>query len=490
MEMGILFAPAAQDIAGVKPQGAAQPALVDAAGAEKAGASPFEQTLKLLSADPSVPEKENFQEASAEAAQIVGIFPAGVLLEPFVKARGGEEIREPALKEAESAVESLTSKAGDMRRNLNSLRQQAVLAEKGESAVMDKMPAQKAEPQSEPPKAASIAATSPTPGPPQEKSVNARELFGDKLTVVKEQIVQPASADGQKIAPDAAKKAAIASAAAALTVPEKSKHKESKNLAEAKTEPSPNPKAETAVAGKAAPELGEKVADSRFVLPAGGYGERLDTGGQPQRNAAPDKLAAPFALKEPEEGREAAEPDSAAQTAGREAIIAGSQPKESFAQKLNFPEPEINLKDTQELAARLVEQAKLTQSPGVSEMTIRLRPQSLGELTVRIIAENGGVISAAFHSNNSEVRGILQEALPAIRQELSNSGLKVNDVGVYAGLSDFQSFAQNQPGSQPEGKANKIGRLGRLPEEQEQERALEAPGVENQNGAGGVDYRV
>lgn len=159
-------------------------------------------------------------------------------------------------------------------------------------------------------------------------------------------------------------------------------------------------------------------------------------------------------------------------------------------QKIVINQPVVNANDPREIADKMVEQARLMQKPGMSEMVIRLRPQHLGDMTIRIVAENGGAITASFHSNNSEVRGILQDMLPAMKQELSNSGLKVNDVGVYAGLGDFQSFAQHRDQAGEAGKTFKVSSVRRSKEEQELFDELQAKGNENQSNDGGVDYRV
>ena len=164
--------------------------------------------------------------------------------------------------------------------------------------------------------------------------------------------------------------------------------------------------------------------------------------------------------------------------------------KDFAPQKIVLSEPIAHANDPRDIADKMVEQARLMQKPGMSEMVIRLRPQHLGDMTIRIVAENGGAITASFHSNNSEVRGILQELLPAIKQELSNSGLKVNDVGVYAGLGDFQSFTQHRDQTDETGKNFKVSSIKRSKEEQELFEELQARNDENQSNDGGVDYRV
>lgn len=164
--------------------------------------------------------------------------------------------------------------------------------------------------------------------------------------------------------------------------------------------------------------------------------------------------------------------------------------KDFAPEKITIKDPIARVDDPREIVDKMVEQARLMQKPGMSEMVIRLRPQNLGDMTIRIIAENGGAITASFHSNNSEVRGILQEMLPAMKQELSNSGLKVNDVGIYAGLGDFQSFTQHRQQADETGRTFKVGSVRRTKEEEELFEQLQAKSGENQSNDGGVDYRV
>lgn len=100
------------------------------------------------------------------------------------------------------------------------------------------------------------------------------------------------------------------------------------------------------------------------------------------------------------------------------------------AQQPNLPA------DVHEVAKQIVEQTRLITKPQNTEMIIKLKPEHLGELTLRVVIENGAV-NASFHSNNSEVRNIIEASLPQLKQDMSNSGLKVDNVSVYAGLSQF-----------------------------------------------------
>lgn len=102
--------------------------------------------------------------------------------------------------------------------------------------------------------------------------------------------------------------------------------------------------------------------------------------------------------------------------------------------------------DVHQVADQIIEQTKIITKPQNTEMIIKLRPEHLGELTLKVAVENG-VVNASFHSNNAEVRNIIEASLPQLKQELSNTGLKVDNVSVYAGLSQFLPNHEQDRGS-------------------------------------------
>ena len=109
------------------------------------------------------------------------------------------------------------------------------------------------------------------------------------------------------------------------------------------------------------------------------------------------------------------------------------------------------VKDSYHVASQIVDQARLISGQKNTEMIIQLKPEHLGELTLKVTVESG-VVSASFHSNNNEVRNIIEASLPQLKQELSNQGLKIDNVDVYAGLGDFFSNGQHESRQKPEVK--------------------------------------
>lgn len=140
--------------------------------------------------------------------------------------------------------------------------------------------------------------------------------------------------------------------------------------------------------------------------------------------------------------------------------------------------------DPHNIAGQIVEQARMINRVNNSEMVVKLKPEHLGELTLKVTVENGAV-SASFHSNNSEVRTVIEASLTQLRQELSNQGLKVENVGVYAGLNQFFSNDQQQQTAQQQ----QIKFKNRRQEESFID-AIEAAAVLPATSDAGVDYRI
>jgi len=81
-----------------------------------------------------------------------------------------------------------------------------------------------------------------------------------------------------------------------------------------------------------------------------------------------------------------------------------------------------------------------------SQVIITLKPEHLGEVTVKINVD-GDKVTAAFHAASSEVRAILENSLPQLRQEMSQQGWKFDFDGVYGGMKE--SFSNQQQQQQP-----------------------------------------
>ena len=148
---------------------------------------------------------------------------------------------------------------------------------------------------------------------------------------------------------------------------------------------------------------------------------------------------------------------------------------------------------------QIVEHAKMIRNAENTEMVIHLKPEHLGELTLRVSVTSNGSVNASFISENAQVRAMIENTLTQLKNELSNQGLKVDNVQVSAHLSDGgmmngrgqQAWEQNQ-------RSNDNSRVGRINGANngngmtaaEETEIVSASVVNNVVSADGVDYRV
>ena len=153
-----------------------------------------------------------------------------------------------------------------------------------------------------------------------------------------------------------------------------------------------------------------------------------------------------------------------------------------------------NLQEDFNVPRQIVEQARLLRRGEDTQMVIKLHPDHLGELTLKVSVSANGAVNASFHSDNAQVRAIIENTLVQLKQELNNQGLKVDNVDVYAGLTDGQlpqgegqqAWQQNQ-GHSSNGSMRNLGNVEDYGEETENI----AAGVQSSaEVVDGVDYRV
>ena len=149
-----------------------------------------------------------------------------------------------------------------------------------------------------------------------------------------------------------------------------------------------------------------------------------------------------------------------------------------------------------EVAKQIVEQARLLRLPEETQMVIRLKPEHLGELTLKVSVAASGAVNAAFHTDNASVRAIIETSMIQLKHELQAQGLKVDNVGVYAGLGDH-SMMNGQQDADPHyaqhgGQGSSQGRDTQqaLASFEEEQQALAAGAQQGVLAQDGVDYRI
>lgn len=182
---------------------------------------------------------------------------------------------------------------------------------------------------------------------------------------------------------------------------------------------------------------------------------------------------------------ETAAPNQAFAALVDQAASRATAPDDIFTQSGN--QAATTTQDPHNVAGQIVDHARLITRAENSEMVIKLKPEHLGELTLKIVVDSGAV-SATFHTANSEVRAAIEASLPQLRQDMANQGLKVDNVGVYTSLDHF--FANDQRHAPQQQMPQTARRPSGDEDFADTVATVTAIGAQTAVGGTGIDYRV
>lgn len=101
--------------------------------------------------------------------------------------------------------------------------------------------------------------------------------------------------------------------------------------------------------------------------------------------------------------------------------------------------------DLYDIRQQILEQVRMIRTAQTTELVMQLKPEHLGQLTMKVSVANNGSVTAVFQSENAQVRAAIESQITQLKQELQQQGLKVDNVSVGAGLSeDFFTRSETQ----------------------------------------------
>ena len=137
--------------------------------------------------------------------------------------------------------------------------------------------------------------------------------------------------------------------------------------------------------------------------------------------------------------------------------ILGNAQNTDNAGAINEPQQAPQPNRTYNVPQQIVEQAKLLQNGQNSEMIIKLNPEQLGELSLKVSVNGNGGVTATFHTDNAQVRAILETSMIQLKQQLNEQGIKVDSVEVQTSLPDGQlPDGQAQQGFNQQGQGQQV----------------------------------
>ena len=148
-------------------------------------------------------------------------------------------------------------------------------------------------------------------------------------------------------------------------------------------------------------------------------------------------------------------------------------------------EKQLTTTEKMDIPNQIIQQTKVIKGIEDTQMVIKLKPEHLGELTLKFVLDKGAV-SASFHSDNQQVRNIIESSLVQLKQELADQGIKISHMGVYAGLGDLLSNGQQEQRQSQQAKT-KNRKADVTDFEDEVDKITNIKGVLSEDG---VDYRI
>lgn len=78
-----------------------------------------------------------------------------------------------------------------------------------------------------------------------------------------------------------------------------------------------------------------------------------------------------------------------------------------------------------------------------SEMSIKLDPENLGKVNLKIVTDNG-IVTAKFEAENQRVKEIIESNLSLLKESLENKGVQINGLEVSVGQNMSKQFNDNR----------------------------------------------
>ena len=86
----------------------------------------------------------------------------------------------------------------------------------------------------------------------------------------------------------------------------------------------------------------------------------------------------------------------------------------------------------EEVFNKILEYTRVLNNGDVKEIRIRLKPESLGKLTIRLIMENGG-ITAKFITENYKAKDAIESNFNQLQDTLHEKGVNIQELSVFVG---------------------------------------------------------
>lgn len=119
--------------------------------------------------------------------------------------------------------------------------------------------------------------------------------------------------------------------------------------------------------------------------------------------------------------------------------------------------------DAADVLNQMTESIRVEVTPETSEINLRLHPESLGSVTVKVSQNHEGVMRAQFTTQNESVKAIVESQAIVLKEALESKGVKVEAVEVMVQSHEFErNLSDRNRGNQAEEQAAGKRRIRRI----------------------------
>ncbi|MBN2290116.1 MAG: flagellar hook-length control protein FliK, partial [Candidatus Glassbacteria bacterium] len=110
-----------------------------------------------------------------------------------------------------------------------------------------------------------------------------------------------------------------------------------------------------------------------------------------------------------------------------------------------------------EILGKITQAARMTSVPGTSEITMRLEPDHLGQMRVRLSVDEHQFVSARIQVESHEARSLIESSLQRLRDSLAEHGLKIEKFSVDVRQDQHQQHGQQSASTDRESTSRNRG---------------------------------
>lgn len=94
--------------------------------------------------------------------------------------------------------------------------------------------------------------------------------------------------------------------------------------------------------------------------------------------------------------------------------------------------------DKDDILSQVYDRIKVFSEDGSSELHVNLKPDQLGEVSIKLVMEKG-IINARVTVDNPEIKSIMQGSIPEIKEHLQKQDINISNLSVYVGTDRGES---------------------------------------------------